>query len=208
MARPSCWGGPGKETGSRAPTSRDEDVRCWCFHPEGARAGRESEEPSPAGGQAAGAGHRRLPDRGGQGGARSLRPAISRPSTSPTTPAGCRTCLRPWPSCRGSQGSGGSAGLGAASQWALLGAALAPRGVVLRGDAPRAATDDELARDLFVPGLNRGGGLAAARRLVGIGSLTGRKNGRPRLGREGERHQRTDAGSPGRWHDRLDQGDS
>ncbi len=66
------------------------------------------------------------------------------------------------------QGSVEVIGLERAALWALFGAALAPGGVELGGEAPASVdlTDDDLVREFFVPGLQRGGGVAAALRLA------------------------------------------
>ena len=58
-------------------------------------------------------------------------------------------------------------GVGKAAEWVQFAAALAP--VPIQLTAPLGAfrgTDDELIRDFFVPGLQRGGGLETARRLT------------------------------------------
>jgi len=58
-------------------------------------------------------------------------------------------------------------GLGKAAVWAEFAAAVAPIGVTLQADLSAFhGTDDEFAKDFFVPGIQRAGGLSAARTLL------------------------------------------
>lgn len=56
--------------------------------------------------------------------------------------------------------------LGNASAWCLLAASMAPIPVTLDADLTLGGSDEELNRALFIPGLQRAGGLAGARRLL------------------------------------------
>jgi dienelactone hydrolase len=56
---------------------------------------------------------------------------------------------------------------GSAGGWCLLAAALAPIHVTLDADRTFTGSDEELKKELFIPGLQRAGGLAAALRLLG-----------------------------------------
>ncbi len=58
-------------------------------------------------------------------------------------------------------------GLGRAGIWCVFAAAVAPLPIPVRTDlAQFTGTDDDFIRAFFVPGIQRAGGLAAARRLV------------------------------------------
>ena len=58
-------------------------------------------------------------------------------------------------------------GLGKAAVWTTFAAAVSPVSVDLQADLPTFhGTDEEFARDFFVPGIQRAGGLRAARELL------------------------------------------
>jgi hypothetical protein len=58
-------------------------------------------------------------------------------------------------------------GIGRGAVWSLFAGALAPDGVKLSGDISGfGGTDKEFATDLFVPGIQRAGGLGAALQLT------------------------------------------
>jgi hypothetical protein len=60
-------------------------------------------------------------------------------------------------------------GLGKAAVWCLFAAAVAPRPVDLKADAGQfKGTDTDFENSFFVPGIQRAGGLQAARRLAGL----------------------------------------
>lgn len=60
-------------------------------------------------------------------------------------------------------------GLGKAAVWSLFAAAVAPQKIDLQADLSGfAGTDEDFVSNFFVPGIQRAGGLAAARRLAGI----------------------------------------
>jgi dienelactone hydrolase len=60
-------------------------------------------------------------------------------------------------------------GQGKAAVWALFAAAVSPVAVELRVDLSRfAGTDDDYIADFFVPGIQRAGGLGAAKELAGL----------------------------------------